>query len=245
MKRRLNYIGVLAVIAVVSAAATASVSAAPISTVTAGTSGKWVKYDMSTCKYVPTKSLGTKYKAVLTKAAKPYKVAWGTQDTVFPFTILLNKDIAKQAAAAGMSLKVWDNKGNDQSVSSTQPIINAQQIVAYKPDINLWMNTLGPLTAKSMNLFNAAKPCIPTVQFYISPGQNAIYFGNSQPQQGIAAADYAAPIIKKRGWDLPRPGSSAPAPCRPSATTRAARKSGSPTSRPSCGSCCRAYPPTR
>jgi len=202
MKRRLNYIGVLAVIAVVSAAATASVSAAPISTVTAGTSGKWVKYDMSTCKYVPTKSLGTKYTAVLTKAAKPYKVAWGTQDTVFPFTILLNKDIAKQAAAAGMSLKVWDNKGNDQSVSSTQPIINAQQIVAYKPDINLWMNTLGPLTAKSMSLFNAAKPCIPTIQFYISPGQNAIYFGNSQPQQGIAAADYAAPIIKKRGWDL-------------------------------------------
>ena len=163
MKRRLNYIGVLAVIAVVSAAATASVSAAPISTVTAGTSGKWVKYDMATCKYVPTKSLGTKYKAVLTKAAKPYKVAWGTQDTVFPFTILLNKDIAKQAAAAGMSLKVWDNKGNDQSVSSTQPIINAQQIVAYKPDINLWMNTLGPLTAKSMSLFNGAKPCIPTI----------------------------------------------------------------------------------
>ena len=64
------------------------------------------------------------------------------------------------------------------------------------------MNTYGPLTPKTMNLFNKARPCIPTVQFYIAPGKNAIYFGNSQPQQGIAAANYVAPIIKARGWDL-------------------------------------------
>ena len=245
MKRRLNLIATLGLVALVASAVVASVSAAPISTVTAGTSGKWVKYNMSTCKYVPAASKGTKYTAVLNKAAKPYKVAWGTQDTVFPFTILLNKDISKQAAAAGMSLKVWDNKGNDQSVSSTQPIINAQQIVAYHPDINLWMNTLGPLTAKSMNLFNAVKPCIPTIQFYISPGQNAIYFGNSQPQQGSRqpttlhrSSRSAAGISRTRG-------SSAPDRSRHSVPTPAALRSGSPSSRPSCASSCPGFPRIR
>jgi len=202
MKRQLSLAGVACLVILASAiAAGSSSAAAPLSTVKAQTSGKWVKYDKSTCKYVPVASKGKTYKAVLTKSPTNYKVAWGTQDTVFPFTLLLNKDIAKQSANAGLTLKVWDNKGNDQSVSSTQPILNANEIVAWKPDINLWMNTLGPLTAKSMKLFNDARPCIPTIQFYISPGDNAIYFGNSQPQQGIAAADYAAPIIKKRGWD--------------------------------------------
>ena len=202
MKRQMSLAGVACLVILASAVAAGSSSAAaPLSKVTADTSGKWVKYNMATCKYAAAPSQGKKYTAVLTKSAKPYKVAWGTQDTVFPFTLLLNKDISAQASRAGLQLKVWDNKGNDQSVSSTQPILNANEIVAWKPDINLWMNTLGPLTAKSMKLFNDAKPCIPTVQFYISPGDNAIYFGNSQPQQGIAAADYAAPIIKKRGWD--------------------------------------------
>jgi ABC-type sugar transport system substrate-binding protein len=203
MKRRQGLLGVAGLLLLACCVAVgSSIAAAPISTVTAGTSGKWVKYDQSTCKYVPTKSMGDKYTAVLTKSSKPYKIAWGTQDTVFPFTLLLNADIEKQAKAAGLDLKVWDNKGNDPSVASTQPVTNASQIVAWHPDLNLWMNTNGPLTAKTMSLFNAAKPCIPTVQFYISPGTNAIYFGNSQPQQGIVAADYAAPIIKKRGWDL-------------------------------------------
>lgn len=203
MKPPVKLVAAVGLVFVVSAViAVTGLAAAPISTVTAGTSGKWVKYDASTCKYVPTKSMGTKYTAVLTKSPTNYKVAWGTQDTVFPFTLALNSSIAKEAAAAGLTLKVFDNKGNDTTLSTTQPVINAQQIVAYQPAINLWMNTYGPLTPKTMALFNAAKPCIPTIQFYISPGTNAIYFGNSQPEQGTVSADYAAPIIKKRGWDL-------------------------------------------
>ena len=171
-------------------------------TVVADTAGKWVKFDTKSCKYVPTKSLGLKYSAIMRKAPAGTKISWGTQDTVYPFTLLLNKDIKKQAAVARTALKVWDNKGDNTSLNTTEPVKNAQGIVAYKPSVNLWMNTYGPLTPKTMGLFNAARPCIPTVQFYIAPGKNAIYFGNSQPQQGIAAANYVAPIIKKRGWDL-------------------------------------------
>jgi ABC-type sugar transport system substrate-binding protein len=175
-------------------------AATPKNTVVAATAGKWVKYDKKSCKYVPVKSKGAKYSAVMRKAPAGTKIAWGTQDTVYPFTLLLNKDIKKQAKAAGVSLKVYDNKADNTSLNTTEPVKNAQAIVASKPSLNLWMNTYGPLTTKTMNLFN--KACIPTVQFYIAPGKNAIYFGNSQPQQGIAAADYVAPIIKARGWDL-------------------------------------------
>jgi ABC-type sugar transport system substrate-binding protein len=177
-------------------------AATPKNTMVAATAGKWVKYDQSTCKFVPVKSKGLKYSAVMRKAPAGTSISWGTQDTVYPFTLLLNKDIKKQAAAAGVKLKVWDNKGDNTSLNTTEPVKNAQGIVASKPSLNLWMNTYGPLTPKTMNLFNKARPCIPTVQFYIAPGKNAIYFGNSQPQQGIAAADYVAPIIKARGWDL-------------------------------------------
>jgi len=202
MNRRSGLAALAGLALVAGLAIAATVSAAPNAggTMVADTSGKWVKYNSKICKYVPTKSMGAKYSAVMRKSATKYKVSWGTQDTVYPFTLLLNKDIKAQAANAGLELKVWDNKGDNQAVNTTQPILNANQIVAWQPDVNLWMNTLGPLTAKTMKLFNEARPCIPTVQFYISPGQNAIYFGNSQPQQGIAAADYAAPIIKARGW---------------------------------------------
>jgi ribose transport system substrate-binding protein len=175
-------------------------AATPKNTMVAATTGKWVKYNKSTCKYVSVKSKGLKYSAVMRKAPAGTNISWGTQDTVYPFTLLLNKDIKKQATAAGVKLKVWDNKGDNTSLNTTEPVKNAQGIVASKPAVNLWMNTYGPLTTKTMNLFN--KACIPTVQFYIAPGKNAIYFGNSQPQQGIAAADYVAPIIKARGWDL-------------------------------------------
>jgi ABC-type sugar transport system substrate-binding protein len=190
------------VVVVMIGASIASAAAGPSGTVVADTAGKWVKYNSKSCKYVPAKSLGAKYRASMRKAPTGTKISWGTQDTVFPFTLLLNKDINKQAKAAGVHLRVWDNKGDNSSLNTTEPVKNAEQIVAWKPAVNLWMNTYGPLTPKTMGMFNKAKPCIPTIQFYIAPGKNAIYFGNSQPQQGIAAANHAAPLIKKRGWDL-------------------------------------------
>lgn len=198
---RITPFGVI-VLAALAVGASLSTAATGKNTVVADTAGKWVKFNMNSCKYVSVKSRGAKYTARMRKAPAGTKISWGTQDTVFPFTLLLNKDIKKQAAAAGVQLRVWDNKGDNSSLNTTEPVKNAEQIVAWKPSVNLWMNTYGPLTPKTMGMFNAARPCIPTVQFYIAPGKNAIYFGNSQPQQGIAAANYVAPIIKKRGWDL-------------------------------------------
>src|ERR1700733_15379797 len=149
MKKRLTILAAAGLAVLLAAlAASAGLAATPLSTVTASTSGQWVKYDFKTCKYVPTKSLGDKFTAVLTKSPTPDKIAWGTQDTVFPFTLLLNASIEKEAAAAGFTLKVYDNEGNSTTLDTTQPIINAQQIVSYKPSINLWMNTEGPLTSK-------------------------------------------------------------------------------------------------
>ena len=199
---RITIVTVVMVVALGTGASLATAGPVAKNTVIADTSGKWVKFNQKTCKYAATKSLGKKYVAKMRKAPTGTKIAWGTQDTVFPFTLLLNKDIKKQAAAARTQLKVWDNKGDNSSLNTTEPIKNAQGIVAWKPSVNLWMNTYGPLTPKTMDLFNKARPCIPTIQFYIAPGKNAIYFGNSQPQQGIAAADYVAPIIKARKWDL-------------------------------------------
>ena len=208
------------------------VAAAPLSTVTADTSGKWVKYNMATCKYVPTKSLGKKYTAVLTKSAKPYKVAWGTQDTVFPFTLLLNKDIAKQAAARRADAEGLGQQGQRPVGQQHAADPQREQIVAYKPDVNLWMNTLGPLTAKSMSCSTTPSRASRRSSSTSRPARTRSTSATASRSRGSPPPTTPRRSSRSAAGTSRRPGSSAPAPCRRSATTRAARRSGSPTSRP-------------
>ncbi|PWU24070.1 MAG: hypothetical protein C5B48_07550 [Candidatus Rokuibacteriota bacterium] len=194
----------IAALVAVAAAATSQGrrGAAPkvFGTQVADTSGHWVKYNRSTCKFESVNSVGKHYKAVLRQETQKYRIAYAPEDQVLPFLLRQNKSIKAALTRIGVDWKLWDNQVLNPAVANTQPIQNAQQIAAYKPRVVLWMNVLSALTPASMKIFNDA--CIPVVQFDIAPDPNSVFFGSNQLASGIVAANFAAKIIKQRNWDL-------------------------------------------
>lgn len=194
-----NMSGLLASVAIFATAtllASASFAQDAISTTQyASHSKEWVVYDRSSCKFVPAKDHPEKYEAKLRKAAKPLKFAFIQPLTTGPFMAKWTPGMEKAAADAGVELRLFDS----QYPSTTQPLVVADTVVQYAPDVVLEGTEVDAVLPALMKKYDGA--CLPVVLADLVPPPNAIFFAAQQADVGRVAAEYAIEVATKRGWE--------------------------------------------
>ncbi|MET3577174.1 ABC-type sugar transport system substrate-binding protein [Mesorhizobium robiniae] len=155
---------------------------------------EWVVYDHDSCKFVPAVEHPASYKAVLRKAKKPLKVAFIQPLTTGPFMALWTPGMQKAAEQAAIELRLFDS----QYPSTTQPLVVADAVVQYAPDVVLEGTEVDAVLPALMNKYN--KACLPVVLADLVPPPNAIFFAAQQADVGRVGAEYAVEVARQRGW---------------------------------------------
>lgn len=157
-------------------------------------SDEWVTYDKSTCKFVPATDHPEVYEARLRQAKAPLQLAFIQPVTTGPFMAKWTPGMEEAAKLAGVELRLFDS----QYPSTTQPLVVADAVVQYAPDVVLEGTEVDAVLPAIQAKYDAA--CLPVVLADLVPPPNAIFFAAQQADVGRVAADYAVEVAKRRGW---------------------------------------------
>lgn len=162
----------------------------------AGTPESWVAWDSASCSFKPASDHPTEWDPAAAADANGLKVAYTPETTELPFDVKQNRGVEAVAGRAGVELKTFDN----QYPSTSQPINVAKAVAQFKPDAVLSMNVIANLYPQIMKIYDRA--CLPTIVLDLSPPDNSVFFGVRQGDMGTVASEYAATVMRERGWDL-------------------------------------------
>lgn len=163
----------------------------------AGAPERWVTWDRASCSFKPATDHPAEYEVTPVTDGAGLKIAYTPETTELPFDLKQNEGVDRVAQESGVELKLFDN----QYPSTTQPITVAKAVAQFDPTVVLSMNVIANLYPQIMKIYDEA--CLPTVVLDLSPPPNSVFFGIRQGDMGTVAAEYAAEVVRERGWALP------------------------------------------
>ncbi len=162
----------------------------------AGAPERWVQWDSGSCSFKPATDHPQTWDPATVDVPSSLKVAYTPETTELPFDVKQNEGVDAVAGRTGIELKTFDN----QYPSTSQPITVAKAVAQFDPDAVLSMNVIANLYPQIMKIYDRA--CLPTVVLDLSPPDNSVFFGVRQGDMGTVASEFAAGVIRERGWDL-------------------------------------------
>jgi len=155
----------------------------------------WLVWDEGTCSFVETDDHPDSYQATLRDDGEAdYRFAWTPEDNVFDTLIVANESFRVAAEESDTEVTEFDN----QYPSTEEPLIVADQVVQYDPDVVVSMNVLADLNPAIMGKYKDA--CIPAIAHSV-PADGVPFFGGGEWfAVGRASAEYLVPVASDRGW---------------------------------------------
>ncbi len=161
----------------------------------AGTPERWVTWNRASCSFEPAAEHPRQWNPAAAADAQGLTIAYTPETTELAFDVKQNRGVQAVAGRTGAELKLFDNK----YPSTSEPINVAKAVAQLKPDAVLSMNVIANLYPQIMKTFSRA--CLPTVVLDLAPPENSVFFGVRQGDMGTVAAEYAATVMRARGWD--------------------------------------------